>query len=271
MYWVVQDSIYYSLSKLDPEMHKINKFFVSFFNDKKQNWQTHLPHNDIFQYSHTPSSSWFRDLLWDYVIKNADEIENSPLFYAFLFTKNFTAYGSNHIMEIIEIFSTKLEEFKEKNGKSLLRFFLDFYKTRNITRMAKFEKEVKLLLRTSENIARIQKNLPKVGEGWIEETILYYKIKENIKKLKIIQHGSPKFLGRQHYDIWIPAIKVALEYQGDQHYKPVEYFGGNDSFQNQIVRDKRKKEISDKNGVCLIYVAKGYDIENILSKINQSL
>ena len=77
--------------------------------------------------------------------------------------------------------------------------------------------------RTIENIARINRGLPKVGEGWISETELYHEIKDTFPKLEVVHHASPSWLGRQHLDVFIPAKKVALEFQGEQHDRPVNF------------------------------------------------
>jgi hypothetical protein len=41
----------------------------------------------------------------------------------------------------------------------------------------------------------------------------------------VIAHGQPKWLGRQHIDIWIPALNVGIEYHGLQHFQPVGFSG----------------------------------------------
>ena len=38
---------------------------------------------------------------------------------------------------------------------------------------------------------------------------------------------------KQHIDIFIKDINTAIEYQGEQHYKPVERFGGAASLKNK--------------------------------------
>jgi hypothetical protein len=55
-------------------------------------------------------------------------------------------------------------------------------------------------------------------------------------------------------DVYIPSLKTALEYQGLQHFKPVGFFGGEETFLEQVKRDKMKKEICTKNGIELIEV-----------------
>lgn len=79
--------------------------------------------------------------------------------------------------------------------------------------------------------------------------------------------GKTSWLGRQHFDIYFPLLNIAIEYQGEQHFEPVEYFGGNDAFQKNILRDKRKRELAQKHGCQLLYVEKGYDINDVYNNI----
>ena len=122
--------------------------------------------------------------------------------------------------------------------------------------------------RTAENYFRKSIGIPVIGEGWVSETHLYYQIKNSLST-KVIHHGRPKWLGRQHFDIWIPKLNVAIEYQGSQHDKPVEFFGGEKAFKENQKRDKRKRELCKENGVKLIEVRKGYDIKEVIKQISQ--
>jgi hypothetical protein len=62
-------------------------------------------------------------------------------------------------------------------------------------------------------------------------------------------------------DAFFPDFNLAVEYQGLQHFEPVDYFGGEISFKEQKVRDKRKKELLLEHEIMLVEVK-----ENELSK-----
>ena len=121
------------------------------------------------------------------------------------------------------------------------------------------------IIRDSENILRLERGMKRVGECWITESDLYYKLKKHFNKLKIIHHGSPEWLGRQHVDIWFPMYDIGVEYQGDQHYKPVDFFGGIKSHEENKIRDDRKRKLFKENNATLFEVEKGYDF-NLLCK-----
>lgn len=65
------------------------------------------------------------------------------------------------------------------------------------------------------------------------------------------------------------SLKCLIECQGEQHYQPVEEFGGEDGFQQQVLNDNRKREYAKAHNIKLIeisYLNKGYkDIKAILA------
>lgn len=46
-------------------------------------------------------------------------------------------------------------------------------------------------------------------------------------------------------------LKYLIEYQGRQHYEPIEFFGGEQRFQQQIIYDNKKKEYCDIHDIPL--------------------
>lgn len=56
------------------------------------------------------------------------------------------------------------------------------------------------------------------------------------------------------FDFCIPALRIMIEVQGEQHYKFVQFFHGMiDNFNKAKARDNLKKEWCSKNGYSLIY------------------
>ncbi|WP_026451436.1 hypothetical protein [Aequorivita capsosiphonis] len=127
--------------------------------------------------------------------------------------------------------------------------------------------QFRLILKQAEDVFREEIGMPKVGEGWISETELFYKISDYFKAEEVIHHASPKWLGRQHLDIYLPKLNIGIEYQGAQHYEPIEIFGGQEAFERTVERDIRKKQLCEKHNCVLIYADKGYDLDAILKTI----
>jgi hypothetical protein len=67
-----------------------------------------------------------------------------------------------------------------------------------------------------------------------------------------IREYSPEWLGSQRLDIYIPSLNVAIEYNGEQHYRPVEFFGGKTALRDRQKLDRRKAGMCEKHGVTLI-------------------
>ena len=68
------------------------------------------------------------------------------------------------------------------------------------------------------------------------------------------------------YDVFVYGENIAFEYQGKQHFEPVEYFGGEEHFEEQRKRDDLKFKLSEENGIVLIYVNYWEDITPNLIK-----
>jgi len=91
----------------------------------------------------------------------------------------------------------------------------------------------------------------KVPIKWKSEYQLYSIVKL-ICPDAIFQY-HPEWLNKQSLDIYIPSKNIAIEYQGQQHYEPIGFFGGENSFSQVQIRDKRKADLCRQFGVCLLY------------------
>lgn len=70
------------------------------------------------------------------------------------------------------------------------------------------------------------------------------------------------------YDFFIEKFNLIIEYNGQQHYKSINIFGGEKSFKLTKKYDKRKKDYANNNNIKLLIIPYwDYDnIEKILSK-----
>lgn len=72
------------------------------------------------------------------------------------------------------------------------------------------------------------------------------------------------------YDFYIPKYNLLIEFQGRQHERPVEHFGGEGQFQIQLEHDKRKRDYSISHNIELLEIWY-YDYNNIESIIENKL
>ena len=100
---------------------------------------------------------------------------------------------------------------------------------------------------------------------------LFNLVRDNFPNETVMNHAKPEFLGRQHFDIYLPKYQIAIEYQGAQHHRPIEFFGGEQAFKKNLERDRRKRAISIRNNVKLIEVLPDYKEAQILSTIKKEI
>lgn len=129
---------------------------------------------------------------------------------------------------------------------------------------------LRTVLREAENLVREENGLPKVGQGWIGETMLYKLLCKSFPNEQVIQHAHLPWLGQQHLDIYFPNRRVGVEYQGLQHEQPVDFWGGQEAFVRQQERDRRKKRLCETHGCKLIYTYPLYDINDLECQIRES-
>ena len=103
------------------------------------------------------------------------------------------------------------------------------------------------------------------------------KIEEFLNSLKIKFSIQKAFNGCIYknplkFDFYLPDYNLCIEYQGEQHYKSVQYWGGEEAFKKVQIRDQIKKDYCLENEIFLLEVP--YDlgsIENIKSYITYVL
>lgn len=106
------------------------------------------------------------------------------------------------------------------------------------------------------------------GEKLISEILnkLGMFFKTEVKFEKCFHKSNLKF------DFYIPNLNLCIEYNGLQHYKPVEFFGGEKYFIEIKRRDDIKKKYCKDNNIRLLiikYQTKKEDIINIISSYLQ--
>jgi len=102
--------------------------------------------------------------------------------------------------------------------------------------------------------------------GFKYEPKLFKKIKEEFAEENIVSQITPEWLksnkkGRQSFDIFFPDKNIAIEYQGEQHFKPIKAWGGHKKYLETVERDKKKFNLSIENNCKLFYFT--YSKKNI--------
>ena len=69
------------------------------------------------------------------------------------------------------------------------------------------------------------------------------------------------------FDFYLPQYNLCVEYNGEQHYRPFNRFGGEKTFISQKKRDKIKKEYCEQKDIPLLIIKHNENVKKILNKI----
>lgn len=70
-------------------------------------------------------------------------------------------------------------------------------------------------------------------------------------------------------DFYLPDLNIYIEYNGQQHYMPIECFGGKLSYEKQILRDEALRNYCQLNDIKLVEIKYSDNITNILNNLLQ--
>jgi hypothetical protein len=105
---------------------------------------------------------------------------------------------------------------------------------------------------------------PKCSTSRGETSIINYLIK---KEIIYFHQEVVTYLNKKHiFDFYLPNYNLFIEYDGEQHFKSIDYFGGDDEFKKIIHNDNLKNEYCKLNNINLLRIpyTEFKKIENIL-------
>lgn len=88
---------------------------------------------------------------------------------------------------------------------------------------------------------------------------------KNIKFIRQYRFNNCKNIKTLPFDFYLPELNICVEYQGIQHYVPIDIWGGSESLKGIKKRDKIKFNYCKENNVNLVLIK--YD-EEITNKLN---
>ena len=74
--------------------------------------------------------------------------------------------------------------------------------------------------------------------------------------IEYIYQYRNKIFGLQSLDFYLPDYNIAIECQGEQHFRPINYFGGEKQFKKIKKLDELKKNICNNNNIKLYHYIK---------------
>jgi hypothetical protein len=133
------------------------------------------------------------------------------------------------------------------------------------------EAKARWICREAENLTRQRAGVPVVGDGWVAESELFKLISDCFPEVRVQKHARPVWLTPQHLDVFLPEFNIAIEFQGEQHFKPIEFFGGEAGFARTVERDEMKRILCQAHECLLIEVRKGYDGLALIERIREEI
>ena len=168
-----------------------------------------------------------------------------PPIYQLIKKKNFYSYNTNSLD-----FYNYANKLVKENNKYLRNYFKSIFTGLDI----KFNAHYWIMYRERINLFIYNTNFDhkviSLKATWKNESLLYSTILGIYPDT--VREYSPDWLGTQRLDIFIPCLHLAIEYQGKQHYEPVEFFGGKENFERTKNRDQRKKILCENNAIKLL-------------------
>lgn len=104
------------------------------------------------------------------------------------------------------------------------------------------------------DLTREEFGFRKVGEGWVSESMLGKLVQRLFPGTEVLRHHRSEWLGRLELDVFVPAELLALEYQGQQHFHPIEAWGGKEALAAVRQRDRLKARLCREQGVTLVAI-----------------
>lgn len=99
------------------------------------------------------------------------------------------------------------------------------------------------------------------------EKIIYSILKENnIKFITQKTFDGCKFKKSLKFDFYLPDYNTCIEYNGEQHYRSVDFYGGDEGYELSKIRDNIKNNYCLNNNINLLIIKYNDDIISKLEK-----
>lgn len=112
----------------------------------------------------------------------------------------------------------------------------------------------------SVTCSNCKEEIPK-GEKIIRDLLIDNNIEFTMQKT----FEDCRLVNKLKFDFYIENINTCIEFNGEQHYKPIEFFGGVEKYEHQIIIDKTKKKYCKNKNINLLIIS--YKDINIIKDI----
>lgn len=107
---------------------------------------------------------------------------------------------------------------------------------------------------------------PKCNSSTGENEIRRLLLSKGIEFISQYKFGDCKHKKPLPFDFYLPKQNLCIEFQGEQHFSPIETFGGEEKFKLYQLRDQIKRDYCASHGIRLVEIRYDQDIEEELKK-----
>lgn len=103
-----------------------------------------------------------------------------------------------------------------------------------------------------------------------EKDVLKYLDKYNIKYIRQYRYEDCKDTRTLPFDFYLPDYNTCIEYDGELHYKAIDFYGGEEELKRQQNRDSIKTQYCKDNNIKLIRIPY-WELKNINKILSENL
>lgn len=103
-----------------------------------------------------------------------------------------------------------------------------------------------------------------------EKDILKYLDKHDIKYIRQYRYEDCKDTRTLPFDFYLPDYNTCIEYDGELHYKTIDFYGGDEELKKQQCRDNIKTHYCKNNNIKLIRIPY-WELKNINKILSENL
>ena len=115
------------------------------------------------------------------------------------------------------------------------------------------------------NHIRQEQGCPKCSMSHLENEVMRM-LSDN--SINYVFQKKFKWMGKLSLDFFLTDYNIAIECQGKQHFIPINYFGGQDSFKSLIERDIKKQQLCKEHNIKVLYLLEKEIITNNITLNN---
>ena len=103
-----------------------------------------------------------------------------------------------------------------------------------------------------------------------EKDILKYLDEHNVKYIRQYRYEDCRDVKPLPFDFYLPDYNICIEYDGELHYKSIDFYGGEEELMRQQNRDNIKTQYCKDNNITLIRIPY-WDLNNINKILSENL